>query len=280
MANYINLNGKITPANKACIGVNDLGLIRGYGIFDYFKVIEGQPLFLDDYVERFLNSAELMYLDLNRNATQLKDAIFELLEANKQQNTDIRLIATGGYSSDGYTPENPQLMILQYDPKGPAAIHYQRGIKLLSIIHQREIPQVKTTNYSMGIRMLRDLKAANAFEVLYLDGHIVREAVRSNIFIVNKEGQIITPNKKILWGITRKYTLEVAKAHFDVEERDITYQELREAKEIFLTSSTKKILPVVAIDDFIVGYGKPGPVTKRVMSLFEALVTDFVNVKI
>ena len=115
--------------------------------------------------------------------------------------------------------------------------------------------------------MLSKLKAEGAVEPLYYDGDSVRETVRANVFFVTREDQIITPARKILLGITRKKTLEIARQHFEVEEREIRLQEIWESKEAFLSSSTRKLMPIVNIDGRLIGTGKPGIITGELNSL-------------
>ncbi|MEL7121541.1 MAG: aminotransferase class IV [Bacteroidota bacterium] len=279
MVKYYNINGNLVPKEQAVLGVNDLGIIRGFGIFDYFLVHSKQPLFLDDYVARFFQSAEKVYLDLGINISQLKNRIYELIEANEMEEAGIRLVATGGYAADGYTPTQPHIMILQYPYSAPSPEKYEKGVKLLSMNFQREVPDVKTTNYANGIRMIPKLKEAGALEVLYHDGSFLRETVRANVFIITRDGRLITPSNKILYGITRKKVLEVSKDYFNIELREVALKELKQAKEVFITGSNKKVMPVVQVDDWVIGDGKPGEGYQKIAKLFEEYTTAYLALK-
>lgn len=275
MVKYYNINGQLVDAQSATVPVHDLGLIRGYGIFDYFLIKEGQPLFMDDYMSRFLNSADKMNLDLGLTRDKLKGQIFDLIEANAMKDAGMRLVATGGLSPDNYSPVQPSFMIMMNAAGGFPPTHYSEGTGLVSINYQRDIPEVKTTNYTMGIKMLGAVKKAGAVEVLYNDGSFLRESVRANIFIVTKDERILTPGKKILRGITRKQVLKIANQLFPVEEREVAVNELKEAKEVFITSSTKEVMPIVFVDDLQIGNGRPGPVTMKLAGLFKDAVEDY-----
>ncbi len=275
---YYYINGQLVDARQATVGVNDLGLIRGYGIFDYFLVEAGMPLFVDDYIERFLRSADKMHLELDLSRERLKEQVFQLIEANGMREAGIRLVATGGIADDCYTPAHPAFMMMMYKAGGFPSHIYSDGGRLISANYQRDIPDVKTTNYIMGIKMLREVRKAGAVEVLFSDGHFLRETVRANVFIVTKDDRIITPASKILYGVTRKQVLKAAKEHFIIEERDVAVNELKEAKEVFITSSTKRIMPIVQIDDLTIGEGRPGPVTKKVMALYKASVEAYLTI--
>ncbi len=275
---YYNINGRLVDAREATIGVNDLGVIRGYGIFDYFLVEAGMPLFADDYISRFMNSADEMHLDFKLNREQLKEQIFQIIEANGMKEGGLRLVLTGGIAEDCYTPTDPSFMIMAYKKGGFSPALYSDGGRLISTHYQREIPKVKTTNYVMGIKMLREVRKAGAVEVLYYDGDFVRETVRANIFIVSKDERIATPDAKILEGVTRRQVLKAASRHFEVEQREVAVNELKEAQEVFITSSTKGVMPIVQIDGLTIGDGQPGPVTKKMMALFRQSVEDYLSV--
>lgn len=278
MVKYYNVNGEMVDATTASIKVNDLGIIRGYGIFDYFLTHDNQPLFIDDYIQRFMQSAQKMNLELDVSSETLKEQVYELLQANQVPESGVRLVATGGYPEDGYTPIKPNLMVMQYPFGGYPRHYYTEGVKMISAQFQREVPDIKTTNYAMGIRLIPKIKAAGAIEAIYCDGSFVREAVRSNLFIVTKDKRLITPASNILFGITRRRVLEAAQNILAVEEREVEVQELRAAKEVFVTGSNKKVMPVVAIDDFLVGDGKVGEITKMIMDLYKDQVKEYVEV--
>lgn len=265
MIQYCLLNNQLVSTEESHIKINDLAILRGYGIFDYFLFRDGHPLFLEDYLNRFINSAKLLNLELPQSKAQLKTNIYNLIKANQIPDGAMRLVATGGYSLDGYTPTTPNLMVLQYASPNYPETYYTEGVRLLSHAYQREIPRAKTINYLMGITAIPKLKAAQAIEVLYHDGQFLRETVRANFFLVNSEGKLITPAENILLGITRKTVLEVARQVMVVEEREVAVEELQTAKEAFLTSSTRGVMPVTKVDDLIIGNGKPGPYTQMLI---------------
>ncbi len=269
MIQYYNINGSIVEAANAMLKVNDLAILRGYGVFDFFLVRSGVPMYLDDYVARFQRSAGLLNLELPLSPSQLKEHIQELIQANGLQDAAIRLVLTGGYADDGYTPIEPNLLIMEHPMPAYKEEVMTQGVKVLLHEHARELPEAKTINYLTGIRLAGNMKQQGAIEILYHDGGFVREGVRSNFFIVNQKGTLVTPKDQVLLGITRKNTVEIAKKHFTIEERDISPAELLNAKEVFLTSTTKGAMPVVQIDDQIIGDGKPGEQTLRMAKLLQ-----------
>jgi branched-chain amino acid aminotransferase len=278
MIRYHFVNGVLTDAATASVGLSDLGLLRGYGIFDYFLVRRGMPLFFDDYLDRFSRSATLLGLELPAALPELKRHIFHLLDANGLPDTAIRLLLTGGYADDSYTPVQPNWMVMQHLlPQVPAWQHAD-GIKLMQYRYVRELPEVKSTNYLTGIRIREELKRADAPEVLYHDGRCVSESARSNFFIVTQEGVLVTPRDQVLHGITRKQVLLSAQeAGIPVEERELLLTELPAAAEAFITSTLKGVMPVVQIDDLRIGSGAPGPISRRLGAAFRARVEAYLE---
>jgi branched-subunit amino acid aminotransferase/4-amino-4-deoxychorismate lyase len=277
MQRLYNLNGTLIPAAEASLPVNDLAIIRGFGIFDFFLVWDHIPLFLDDYLDRFFRSAELLNMEIPTSKERFRQQVLEVIEVNKAPMAGIRLVMTGGSSPDSYTPVEPNVIIMHHDYKPFPDSVYTNGIKLLTQEFQRDLPEVKTTNYANGIRLIPKLKAAGATEPLYHDKGYVKEAVRSNFYIVKEDGTIVTAEADILFGITRKHLLRVAEKSFKVEVRPLALDEVWAAKEAFITGSNKGVMPVTRIDDHQFGDGKPGPVTKQLMADFDAYRQQYVE---
>ena len=277
MIRYYDVNGGLRQKYTASFRLDDLGLLRGYGIFDYFLVRQGVPMFFDDYTERFYRSARLLGLEVPVFTTELCQRIARLLEANREKDTAIRLLLTGGYADDSYTPIEPNFAIMQHSMPTVAPERYEEGIKLMLYRHLREVPEVKSTNYLTGILIREQLRQAGAPEVLYHDGRLVSESARSNFFIITAEGVLVTPADQVLHGVTRKHVLALARqAGIRTEERDLALSELPTAAEAFLTSTIKGVLPVVQIDDIRIGDGRPGPVSRGLRELWQNHVADYI----
>ena len=275
--NYYHLNGAIVPEQETKLHVSDLALLRGFGIFDFFLVIRTVPLFVEDYVRRFFHSAEKMGMNVPYSKDQVIQYIKELIAANKMEDGAIRLLMTGGYAADGYTPQQPNFVILAHKyPSYPDEV-YQNGAALISQDFQRFLPEVKTTQYANSILLQPKIKAAGAVDVLYHHDGYISETARSSFFIVNKEGKVVTAPTGVLPGISMLKILPIAREQFEVEERPIALEELKEAREVFITGSTKRVMPIVKIDDLIIGDGRPGPVTRSLMKSFLELTRDYVE---
>lgn len=258
---YAYINEQLLPLDKAVVHISDLAIQRGYGIFDFFKIQEGHPYFLDDYLHRFVQSAALMHLEVPHQQEVLKSMIYTLIEKNKLLQSGIKMILTGGYSDDGYSPAAPNLVITQQDFSLPGRDQLERGINVITYQYQRELSAAKTINYSMGIWLINNIRKQKAVDVLYHQGGVVSEFPRSNFFIVKADNTVVTPASGVLGGITRKHVLSLAAIDYQVEEGVITLEDIYQAKEAFTTSTTKRIVPIVSVDNKAVGNGKPGEVS-------------------
>ena len=259
--NYSIINGEFIPKNEARISISDLAIQRGYGIFDYFRTVNFNPLFLEDHLDRFYYSASEMHLEVEQNREQLKELIYHLIEKNNLPDSGIKLTLTGGYSDDGYSMGNPNLIITQsifkYDPG-----NFEKGLCLMTYNHQRQLPQVKTIDYLQAVRLQPLLKEKNAEDILYHKDGEITECPRANFFVVTQDDEIITADENVLKGITRKKVLELE--GFAFKEKNINLRDIPAIKEAFISSTTKNILPVLKIDGKKIGNGIPGEITTAI----------------
>lgn len=274
---YHNINGQLTAVEDAYIHISDLAIHRGYGIFDYFWVVEGQPLFLEDYLDRFERSAKKMQLEIPVSRTTLKAYIYELFTANEAPTSAIKIILSGGYSGDGYTPEKPNLILMGMKQPRYSTEIMEKGFHLITHEHVRAIADVKTTNYVASILAMREVKAKGGHDVLYHKNGLVSESSRSNFFLVKQDNTIVTAASDILYGITRKQIIDLAKQEYKVEIRDVFLDEVFSAKEAFITSSTKGALAVTRVDNKIIGDGNLGKVTLHLDKLFSKHVQTYLE---
>lgn len=269
----VYLNGEYLPKEKAALNVADLAILRGFGIFDYFRYADGKPRFVEDHLDRFFRSAKLLELAIPASRDELRDAVHELIARNGSDSGGIRFVLTGGYSPDGYTPGQPNLVAMAYPFTEPPASQYERGVKVWLHRYERQFPQVKSIDYLEGIRIQPMLKAKGVDYALYVDrDDNVRESDRSNFMIV-KDGVLITPVDNILHGITRLHLLRLAgQLGILTEERPVSVAELKAAEEVIICSSTKGAMAITEVDGQTVADGKPGPVTRKLMAGWQEYV--------
>ena len=270
MKKYCYLNGKILSESEAKISLKDIAILRGYGVFEFLRTYNSKPFLLKEHFTRLRKSAKNLNLQLPISQKELFKQIKKLLLKNKFKESAIKLVLTGGQIIDSrgmeYDKNSPTFFILVDKLQELPKSFYQKGVKLITYEHLREIPGAKTINYITVIKLQNLCKRKKAFDILYTQNGFLLETTTSNFFIFKKD-KLLTPKKNILIGLTRNFVIKLAKNKFKVEERDIDLKELERAEETFIASTTKEILPVVKIDNKIIGNGRVGKKTKYLMDL-------------
>lgn len=267
------VNGRFVSKDKACLPLNDLGIVRGYGVFDFMRTYRGRLFRLQDHLRRLENSARVMRIEIPWTTAEIENIILETLARNDLPEARMRVLMTGGVSEDAITPVgDPSLAIIVAPLHSYPAEYYECGTKVITVAMERFLPSAKSLNYICAILALREARATGAVEALYVDqhGHIL-EGTTTN-FLVFRGDQLITPRDNVLEGVTKKVILELAQKHFEIVERDIALSEISAVDEAFICASNKEIMPVVRIDDITVGQGEPGENTRKLMKLFREYI--------
>jgi branched-chain amino acid aminotransferase len=262
--NHCYLNGKILPYQQCNLHISDLLLQRGYGVFDFFRVRNGEITWLEDYTDRLFTSVRLSGIELDLTREAFSSTIYSLLEKNNDQNSAFKVIITGGYSDnlDGVNGD-PNFIILNVPWNSPPQETFGKGVNLITSHYTRPDPEIKTLNYFNLLKLRKKMKEFSAVDVLYHNDKIA-EASRANAFFV-KEDKIYTPANGILKGVTRKHVLGlIGEPHIE----DIPFERLYEFDEMFITSTSRDVTPVVSIDGKEIGNGRPGKVTREIMDAF------------
>ncbi len=267
------MNGEIIPLKEASLELNDIGVLRGYGVFEFLRAYNGKPFLFEEHMKRFENSARSLFIEPPFPKEEIKDVIKRLIEKNGKKDVNIRIVLTGGKAINGieFDPTNPTLFILLEEVIPIPRSSLEKGVKLISLEYKRNIPSAKTTEYLVPIKERDRMKKEGATEVLYIADGKVLECSTSNFFLVN-EKKVITPAKDILMGTTRGFVLDIAREFFDVEERDVKVEELGSAQEAFITATNKEVLPVTLVDDKTIGDGNVGPVASLLVNEFKKRV--------
>jgi D-alanine transaminase/branched-chain amino acid aminotransferase len=270
---FAYLNGRIVPVDEAAISPMDIGLLRGYAVFDLLRTVHGRPFLLDEHLQRLRASADQLHLRVPASDEQIAEAIDELLARNGHEEATVRLVLTGGVSADGmtYDPSTPTFMILTHELREPPASLFETGGRLLLHEHRREVPLAKTTNYITLLRHRRELDEAGALDLLYHDGEQVFEAASASVYVI-RNGEILAQQSDVLWGTIGSLVLKLAKDRFPVVFREVTLAEAIDADEAFLTSTTRGIIPIVQLGEHAVGTGEVGPITRELMAAYRAAV--------
>ncbi len=263
------VNGQFLPLNQAALPVQDLSILRGYGVFDFLRTYNGRPFRLAEHVQRLARSASLIELELPASPAEIEQIVRQTLARNNLPEAGIRIVVTGGVSSNSVSAdEGPGLLVLVSPLRVYPDNYYTQGAKAITVPASRYIPAAKTINYLGALLAQKKATAAGAVEALYVteQGHVL-EGTTTNLFVFNGQ-QLITPAEGILPGVTRRVVLEVAQNRFEVVERPIERDELTRVDEAFITASNKEVMPLRQIDDQPVGRGRPGPNTRILMDLF------------
>ncbi len=256
------VNGTWVHPNEATLSINDTAVLRSYSVFESLRTYDRRPFHLDDHLSRLFHSAELIDMDIPFSREDITGIVHEIIERNAYRHATIRILITGGESEDGVLPSGEPVLAILITPLSERDMQrFARGYKLITTSLQRVSPEAKTTNYVAAVRALKEAARHGADDALFVNeqGHVL-EATRSNFFIFRGD-TLVTARVGVLIGITRNVVLDLARGSFPIEERPILSAELAEAQEAFVTSSSKEIVPVVQIDDLVIGNGKPGPRT-------------------
>lgn len=270
MTDIYYIDGEFTAADQAKIPVDDLAILRGYGVFDFLRTYNGKPVFLADHVERLRHSAAQIGLSLPWTPAEIIDLVLEALARNSNPESNIRIVVTGGSSPDCITPSGkPRLLILITALMQAPEWWYTEGVKIITLYDRRSFPGAKSIDYIPATVALKSARRREAIEAVYLDeSDNVLEGTTSNIFAFSN-GRLITPDKGILNGVTRKNILALADRLYDLQVRPIGREELLAASEVFITSTNKGVVPVVKIDEKTIGSGRPGERTLKMAAAFQ-----------
>lgn len=271
MSTIYFVNGEYVNKENAFVHVNDIGLLRGYAVFDYLKTYFGKPFHLQDHLRRLHNSAKLIGLEIPYPVEEITSICHELLVRNNFKESNIRIVVTGGVGEDSKTKGKPVLIItceprLVLDEK-----FYTEGIKIKAVQGKRDLSFSKTCNYIRAVDYLSQYKKDGFNEVLYVLEGGVLECTSSNIFIIINN-KVFTPKTDILYGITRKVIMDICSRIIDIQEKDIMLEEAYLADEVFISSTEREVMPVVMIDDRTISNGKVGQSTQRIRDEFHRYV--------
>lgn len=287
---YIGMNGVVIDAKDAVVSVLDHGLLYGMGLFETFRTYEGSPFLLRRHLKRMEEGCRQLGIPLDMDDERLQDWIARLMGKNELKEGYIRYTITAGQGVlglpvDDYSDPQHILYIKSLPPLSEQLYTSGKALQLLSLRRNTPEGEVrhKSLHYMNNILAKRELlgysSAADGAEGLMLTAEgLLAEGIVSNLFFV-KEDVICTPatTTGILPGITREMVIELAAhAGLRMEEGRYSWEELKNADEVFLTNSIQEIVPVTSLfeneERNIVSRGQCGPVTARLISLYRERV--------
>ena len=274
MATYY-VDGQFVPESDAVIPVDDLAIMRGLGVFDLLRTLNGKPLFLKEHIMRLEESARRIGIALPWPRPELIRVVMEALHRNSFKESNIRIVVTAGSSPDFLTPQDkPRLLVLVTPAPELPTGWYTAGVKIITFLSERNIPGAKSIDYVPATIALRQARDQDAIEAVYVDRNgLVLEGTTSNLFAFFS-GTLVTPNSGILRGVTRKAVLDLAAKIGPVDLRDLSLAELLTADEVFISGTNKMIVPVVQVDDRVIGEGRPGRHTRHLMNALRIRIDE------
>jgi branched-chain amino acid aminotransferase len=287
MPAIVNLDGHLVPPAAAVVSIFDRGFLAGDQVYEVVRTYRMRPFELEAHLMRLRRSAARVSLALPWDEGRSAAEVARTLEASRGGDPDdplaapwnrgqrlLRIVATrGAGEADVELPEpGPRAIVIAQPLRGPPAAAYRDGVAcVLAASLPREDPSAKTGRHLAEAVAGRRARAAGAEDAIFVDGAgRVTEGASSSVFRV-RGGRVETPPLAagILEGVTRGIVLALARrAGLPSAEADLSPEDLRAADELFVTSTTREVLPVTRLDGAPVGAGRPGPVTLRLHALF------------
>jgi branched-chain amino acid aminotransferase len=282
----VNVDGRITPEREAVVSVFDHGFLFGEGVYEVMRTYRQRPFLYEPHMRRMRASADRIRLALPTPDAEIAERIRATIAAAELPGEAyIRILVTRGVGDIVYDPAAcpaPTVVVIVKPHTELPASTYAEGAKiaLVSVVRNHPAtvnPIIKSNNLLNNALAMQEAYARGALEALMKNhrGELC-ECASSNIFLV-EGGTVKTPpiDAGILAGVTRAFVLELAaKTGTPAIEAVLREDDIAAADEMFMTSTTREIVPVTRVDDRVVGNGKPGPVTQRLRAAFaEALRT-------
>ncbi len=277
----IYLNGKFVEKKDAKVSVFDHGLLYGDGVFEGIRSYRRLVFKLNEHIKRLYETAHTLMLTIPLTKDQMSKAITDTLKENNLSDAYIRVVVTRGEGDLGLDPRKCKgqatIIIIAdkitlYDDE-----LYKKGLEIITVPTPRNLPealnpQLKSLNYLNNILAKIEANNSGFAEAIMLDSQgYVAECTGDNIFII-KDGKLLTPWQGRLRGITRQAVLELAiKNDISIKECSITRHEVFTSNECFLTGTAAEVIPVVKVDGRVIGEGKPGKMTLKLIKLFHEL---------
>ena len=272
---YVYLNGEFIDAATASVSVFDQGFLYGDGIFESFRSVAGRLYQFDQHYQRLRQSAQALAYPLIFSQQQLEEILLTLQQKNALHNAYFRITITRGRGQIGFQREISNaltclIMAREFQPF--AERHYQEGIELQVAQTRRNAPEainpkIKSISNLNSLLGKLEAKAAGAFEVVMLNNKgDICEGASSNIFWT-RDRWVFTPDAStgLLEGVTRATIMRLCEKALDLRVITGEYklQDLKFADEVFITSTSLEVMPVVSVAGFTVNRGEVGPLARR-----------------
>ncbi|WP_423799944.1 D-amino-acid transaminase [Neobacillus sp. SAB-20_R2A] len=265
-------NGKFVDSNDPVIPIDERGHQFGDGVYEYIRTYNGKPFMLEEHVDRLYRSAYAIKLQIDPNRDALKNTMLELIQKSGLTNLDLYVQVTRGIAPRNHLfPDCSVSVSMTVKPFRTI----KTGEKGAGVIL---CPDERWQNcYIKSLNLLPNILAKqSAYEKGFLEAVLVRdgkvtEGTSSNVYIVKNSSIITTPlSKHILSGITRMAVKDIAiETGIPFFEKQFTPDEMIQADEIFITSTTMEIMPIVRVEDHEINGGEVGTITRTLQEQFK-----------
>ena len=274
------LNGTISPLAEAQVSVNDRGYLFGDGVYEVIRTYNGRPFQMARHLDRLDTSLSQVQIDADWDRTTLTRWIDTVITDSGYTDTKVYVQVTRGVAPRNHPFPHvaPTTLITATEVHPPAEALITNGVRAIRTDDIRwDRCNIKSLNLLPNVLARQAAEETGAFEAIFVgaDG-TVREGSSSNIFAVS-DGTVVTPplSHRLLAGVSRAYLLEIAAAGgIPTAEKQIAFDELLTADEVFITGTTIEVLGVREIDGKTIGSGRPGPITRQLMAAFGAKGTE------
>lgn len=281
VAEPVYLNGQFKPLAEAGVSPLDRGFLYGDGVYEVIPVYSRRPFRIDEHLTRLQATLDGIRLANPLTVDAWKSVIFKLIADAPWEDQSVYLQVTRGADDKrdhAFPPASvaPTVFAFASPLVTPSAEQRTRGVSAITVADERWARcDLKVLSLLANVLARQAAVEQGCTEALLIRDGYLKEGAASNIFIV-KDGVLLAPPKTrlMLPGITYDVILELAATHGQaVDVRELTEMELRHADEVWMTSSTKEILPITTLDGQPVGNGQPGPVAARMWQWYQ----DFKN---
>jgi branched-chain amino acid aminotransferase len=282
MSTRVNINGVVSGPEDARISVLDHGLLFGDSVYETLRTYNGKPFLFSRHFARLEHSAAAIDLKLPWSKTKTREEVVQTLLAGECR---IRLMVTRGVgelAADIETCTEPAVIIIAVPLVALPQRIYQQGVDVVisSVRRSGRLADIKTGSLIHQVLARREAKAKHAFEAILLTAdEKISDGITSNIYMV-RDGKILTPahDAGIVEGITRAVILQLARDKgLQVVEGFFDVAEISDAEEMFLTSTTREVVPIARVDGRPVGSGKPGPITSMLLSAYRSAIRELTD---
>ena len=283
MERWIYVNGEFVRKEDAKISVFDHGFLYGDGIFEGIRVYNGNIFKCKEHIDRLFDSAKSILLDIGLTKEEMTDVMAEAVRRNGMKDAYIRLVVSRGAGDLGLDPRRcskPTIIIIVEKLAIFPKEQYETGLRIITVPTRRNTPdalnpKIKSLNYLNNVLVKIEANQAGVSEALMLNAQgYVCEGSGDNIFVI-KNNVIYTPPSYLgaLEGITRNAIIELAiEAGYTVKEEPFTRHDVYIADEIFLTGTAAEVIAVNEVDGRVIGDGRPGPITNKLLERFRSIV--------